>query len=219
MSEKDAYRKLWSGDITCEPYLQWLARGDEGLWAGEPFVLTVLDVTLSGDLTDYELRAPIGDMSRKDFYLTDELQLWLQVTKQQLSAFKSDVGTRIVVFSRESGLTVRNLLGTKYNIRPEFFADIQHQEWLTSQTSTGALMGTGTLRWAGAYQAFNYATGTSARHLKFENGFVACVLEDCTSDAGEKKNVGRCRTRARMNRQLMRQSWSVRCQTLSSQRP
>jgi len=55
MNENDAYRRLWSGENAAEPYLEWLARGDEGRSAREPFVLAIVDVMLSGDVENYEL--------------------------------------------------------------------------------------------------------------------------------------------------------------------
>lgn len=190
MNEKDEYRRLWSGQIAAEPYLQWLGRGDEGVQASEPFRLTVVDVLLSGDAEHYELASPSGNVLKNKFYLSDDLQLWLQATKQQLSTFKSEVETRIIIFSDDSDITVRNLLGTKYNIEPEFFADIQHEDWMRNGHNLGSMMGTGKLRWQGAYQAFNYARGKAVRHLKFENGFIACLSQDVASNPDAKKNVG-----------------------------
>jgi len=190
MKEKDAYHRLWAGDNAAAPYLEWLARGDEGSVTSEPFLLSVVDVMLSGDTEHYELASPTSEMTKNDFYLSDELQLWLKVTKQQLSTFKPDVATRVIIFSEWSDITIRNLLGTIYNIEPDFFANIQHQEWMAHQWSSGRMTDTGSLRWAAAYQAFNYATGPAVRHLKFENGFMAAVLQDATSDALGKKNIG-----------------------------
>lgn len=190
MNEKDAYRKLWSGDKTCEPYLHWLARGDEGLSAREPSVLNVVDVTISGSTEQYELVSPCDEVTKNDFFVSDEMQLWLQVTEQQLSTFKSEVETRIIIFSERSDVIIRNLLGTKYNVEPDFFASVQHQQWMTRQFSGPAMHGTGSLSWPAAYQTFSYATGRAVQHLKFENGFIACVVKDTTSAPDGRKNVG-----------------------------
>lgn len=190
MTDKDEYRRLWSGQIAADPYLQWLGRADEKVQASEPFRLTIVDVLLSGDAEHYELASPSGDVLKNKFYLSDELQLWLRATKQQLSTFKSEIQTRIIIFSDDSDITVRNLLGTKYNIEPEFFADIQHERWMRKGHDWGSMMGTGKLRWQGAYQAFKYANGKAIRHLKFENGFIACLSHDVASDPKANKNVG-----------------------------
>jgi len=190
MNEKDAYRKLWSGENSAGPYLEWLAKGDDGRHIANPLVLSVLDVMESGHAEHYELVSPGSDVTKIDFYPSDEMQLWLQITKQQLSTFKPEVATRIIIFSPESDITMRNLLGTKYNLGPEFFADIQHQNWMTSQWNSTKMMGSGNLSWPGSYQAFHYATGSTARHLKFENGFVACVVQDTVSNPDGSKNIG-----------------------------
>lgn len=209
MNEKDAYSKLWSGENAAEPYLRWLSGSDEGLQAYEPFLLSVVDVMHSGDAEQYEFISPSGRVAKNDFFVSDALQLWLRVTKQQLSTFKSEVETRIIIFNREVDITVRNLLGTKYNLRPEFFADIQHSEWLTNQQSVGRMIDSGSLRWPGAYQAFNYATGTATRHLKFENGFIACVLQDAVSNPDGWKNVGTYRAHSCIRSNLTQKSLSV----------
>ena len=204
MNEKDAYRKLWSGEHAAEPYLHWLAKNDEGLGASEPFLVSIVDVMLSGNAENYELESPVGNIAKNDFYLSDELQLWLKATKQRLSTFKSEVKTRIIIFNGQSDITVRNLLGTKYNIEPHFFASIQHQAWLSGGRANGSMGAMGTLRWPGAFQAFDYATGTAVRHLKFENGFVACLLQDSTSALDGPKNIGTIRLSVGVGSKLTR---------------
>lgn len=194
MSPKDAYHKLWSGENAAEPYLEWLARDDEGRSAREPFLLSMVDVMLSGDTEHYELYSPCREMALKDFHQSDEVQDWLQSATKQLSTFKPGVATRIIVFSTRADITIRNLLGTKYSLRPEFLADIQHQNWMANGSSSSNMDRTSSLHWPGAYQTFRYATGTAANHLKFENGFIACVLKDIHSNSYERKNVGTSRS-------------------------